>query len=269
MDRGDTLYYYWDKSKYSRQVVSLNSADRIDYANTTPNDYTVYLKTPLLNVCAIRLISTIVPNTQYVINATNNYIDFIDNNTATTYAVVIPPGTYTATELANQINSIMNTAVGAPFGTIFTATYITYFQKMRIDRIDGFTFTLLFGTGLNIAKSVAPILGFNAVNKGPGISFSGDVPVSLMGEPYIYLCIKDVGTLVNEKFKDVFARILFSVPPKSISYDSFASNAKIYRSPLTKVDRFDVRFITEAGLAYDFNHFENTLILEVYTLPTV
>lgn len=271
VDRGDSLFYYWDKSCFSRQIVSINSSDRIDAANTKSNDFTVYLKTPLLNVCAIKLISTITPNTQYVINASNNVIDFISRvlpgPVDTAYSVTIAPGTYTATELANAINSAMNTALGAPFGTIFTATYITYFTKMRIDRIDGNQFILQFGTGPNASRSLAPLIGFLPVDTAASTSLTGDQPVALMGDPFLYVTIKDIGTLINEPYKDVFAKILLNVPPKSICYDSFASNAKIYRSPLTKLERFDVKYLTVKGDLYDFNSFDNSMILEVYTLP--
>lgn len=277
MDRGDSLFYYWDKSKYTRHVIAVNSYDRLDYNNTNPNDFTVYLRTPLLNVCAIKLIASITPNTQYTVNSTNNYIDFLDippplpPAPSVIRTAVIAPGVYTATELANAINSAMNAALAPPlpFGTDFVATYITYFMKMRIDRIApaGSTFQFLWGSGPNAYRSLASLIGFDAVDTAAGTSISSDHPVSLMGEPLVFVTIKDIGTLVNEPFKDVFAKILFNAPPKSICYDSFVSNAKIYVSPLTKLERFDVQYLNASGTLYDFNGFDNNLIMEVYTLP--
>jgi hypothetical protein len=104
----DSLFYYYNKDKYTRNVISINSSDRIDYDNTNSNDYTVYLKNPLTQIVAIKLISTIIPNTQYVINSTNNKIDFTD----TGYPIVSPaPISINNTALGGALNQVSLAAI--------------------------------------------------------------------------------------------------------------------------------------------------------------
>lgn len=267
-DSDSLMYYYLDRLKYNRTSITINSTDRVDYANTTASDYTYYLKTPLFNVVAIKAVNMIVPNTQYVINSSNNKFDFIESLTpGITRTITIQPGTYTSTEISNAINLAMNTSLGVPFGTIFTCTYITYLQKMRIDRIDfPNTFNILWGTGPSIGTSIRSILGFPAVDTGLVSTTQSVQPIHLSGHDFIYLTIKDVGNMVNMPYKDTFAQVILNVPPKSISFSSFVSNSKIYKTPLTKLERFDVKFLNPDGSLYDFNSFDNSIFLEIYTL---
>lgn len=266
-DSDSLMYYHLDRIKYNRTTVTIHSSGRVDYANTVAGDYTYYLKTPLFNVVCIKAINMIVPNTQYVINASNNTFDFVDSLTpGITRTITIQPGTYTATEISNAINSAMNTSLGAPFGTIFTCTYITYLQKMRIDRIDLNTFNILWATGPSIGTSIRSILGFPAVDTGFVLSTQSVQPIHLSGYDYIYLTIKDIGNMVNMPYKDTFAQVILNVPPKSISFSSFVSNSKIYKTPLSKLEKFDVRFLNPDGTLYDFNSFDNSIFLEIYTL---
>lgn len=512
MDSNDSMFYFYDKSKYARHVININSEDRVDYLNTKPNDFTVYLKNPILNIVGIKLIGSVVPNTQYVINATNNRMDFVDtgypivtpiativnhsclglpainqldlalvdiqlagyyvgyiikitsglasgdiryvtayapntvtvsvaftagivagdtytinppplianhvavggslttailaagdvkpanyyngyvlevmsggaagnirtisgyNNATNTVTVdvafngiiapgdtynvytqfnlfsggnqalagstssvtlasadlrtedyyigykiemtggaaagdirvirdynstintvyvsspfsaavvdtdtyniynqnhwtsILTPGTYSAMELANQINAKMNATLGVPFGAEFVPTYVTYLQKFQIDCVaPGHSFSLLFGSGSNKTISPAYVMGFEPVDTSLSSSASSINPVRLMGEDYVYLCIRDMGTIRMETIKDVFARMVLDSPPRTIIYNSFISNAKIFRSPLTKLEKIDIRFVMKNNILYDFNTFENSITLEVYTLGT-
>ena len=148
-------------------------------------------------------------------------------------------------------------------------------DALEMDRLDvpGSTFTLLFGTGAHASRSPATVMGFatadiTSVATATGSTLMSTMPIQLMGEDYIYLTIRDVGTIPALYVKDVFARLIFNEPPKSIVYDSFSSNAKVYRSPLSKLDKFDVTIVTKNNIPYDFNSFEMSFTVEVYTLGT-
>jgi hypothetical protein len=179
----------------------------------------------------------------------------------------IPYGTYTALELANVLNDNLNSTLGVPFGSEFQVGYVSYYQKFKFDVMTaGNTANFLFGSGSNKDLTLANIIGFQKTNTSAFTSILSTSPINLMGEDYIYLCIKDIGNLQIPNLQDAFARILFNSSPKTITYNSFISNSKIYKSPLSKLEKIDVRFMMENGKLYDFNGFKNSFTLEIYTI---
>lgn len=185
------------------------------------------------------------------------------------WTAIIPPGSYNATELANLINAQMNATLNVPFSSEFIATYISYFQKFQVDCVtSGNTFSFLFGTGDNKQNSLAYIMGYGISPSDTALSTSSISPflVRLSGPDYIYLCIRDLSTINEPRIKDPFARLIMDEPPKSIIYNSFISNAKVYRSPLSKLEKIDVRIVTKDNVLYNFNSYENSFTIEIYTL---
>ena len=257
-----------DTTLYNRHVICVDSRNRENFANTTPSNYE--FRTPILqNVKQVRLITAEIPNTEYIFNATNNIIDFNDIAGLGIVSATITPGTYTANNLANEINTQMNAALGVGMGIIFTVTYLTDQQHFQIDRVDGNTFTLLWATGANTLVNAHYELGFENTDSAIGItSDESDLVVKLSGENFVYLCLKDMGTLFTgeNNVQDAFAKIIFNVPPRAYSFDSFSENARIYSTPLARIDRLYIKFNKYDGVQYDFNTVEHSFSLEVFTL---
>ena len=260
-----------------RHVLAIDSRNREDFANTTPSHYIV--KFPVFkNIKMVRMISSEIPNTQYVFQTgINNTFDLFTNfissggAPAGTYTITIAPGTYTGGELADEINNELNIAMLVGFGIEFVATYITFSQKIQIDYAGAdplARFRLLWATGPSIATSCAKELGYQpAADTALAITSSSTVPVFLSGENYVYLCIKDMaGTRVTENIEDVFAKIIFNVPPRSITFDSFASNEIVFPEPLPYLNRFEVTFRLHDGSEYNFNTIEHSFTIEMYTV---
>lgn len=262
---------------YRRQVLCIDSNSRENKANSTPSDYLV--KFPVIkNIKMCRLISTEIPNTAYVIDSTINTIDFETVGGGppgnAVYSCQITPGTYTATELANEINLRMNLAVGTLFGVTFTATYMTFTQKLRIDRVDGLgTFQLLWGTGVNLGSTPYLQMGFTQVdsvddNTGlpQGTQVSSVNVVFLVGENYLYLCLKEFSdTLNSDNIQNVFAKVIMNIPPRSIAFDSFVSNEVIFQRPLD-IKQLNVQWRRRTGELVGFNTIEHSFSIEFYTL---
>lgn len=79
-----------------KYILNVDSS-QLDISN--PNDYIVTMNTPLYNVSDLKLLSGVIPLTQFDINSGNNTI-IVDGVTIT-----IPEGHYTLTTLKNQLDT--------------------------------------------------------------------------------------------------------------------------------------------------------------------
>lgn len=252
---------------YRRQVLTVDSRSRMNADMTTPASYKMTFPT-FFNVKMVRLISTEVPNTEYVIHARNNLLYLYDTPTLTEHTVVLAPGTYTATELANEANLKLNAAVGAGFGAIFQVTAMTMTSKIRIDRVDHNQWGLRFAGKTNTA---ALVMGFDPASDAivqldaPNWYTESVTVMNLAGENYVYLCVKGMPTVVtSERLHDVFAKIIYNVPPRSIAFDSFISNAYIYPEPVN-ISQLEISFMRHDGFLVDFNDVEHSFSIEIFT----
>jgi len=92
----------------------------------------------------------------------------------------------------------------------------------------------------------------------------------ILPNKYIYLEIKNMGALIdarnpdvtNFKSDDLFAKIIYDVPPGEISH-KFVSNPKLYDHPLTILERLDIRWVDYAGLPVDFQLRNHSFTLEI------
>lgn len=80
-------------------ILNVDSS-QLDISN--PNDYTVTMNTPLYSVSDLKLLSGVIPLTQFNINSGNNTIEY-DGITIT-----IPDGNYTSTSLKNQLDTSLS-----------------------------------------------------------------------------------------------------------------------------------------------------------------
>lgn len=259
---------------YKRQVLAVDSRSRLNVDMTEPNKYTVKF-TPIRNIVMIRLVSTEMPNTMYVINASNNWIDW-DDSVLGVVSCELTHGTYTALELANEINLKMNQTVGAPapyIGMIYTVTYITSTQKMRVD-IPGpppRTYRFLWASGPNKDRNAAFVLGYLVADGVMANTQSSDQPVHLQGDDYAFMCVRSgnvsLGAIAaTDNIGHIMAKIVWNQPPRSIIYNSFVTNAIILPMPIDRMETLDVEFRTQDGEYYDFNKFDHSFSLEMYTL---
>lgn len=249
-----------------RHVLTIDSRSRDSFATTTASNYRV--RFPAIGqVKKMRLISTEIPNTQYVINVTNKFIDFIDvGGGGAPVVVTLTEGSYTALELANEISLQLNTAVGVGFGVEFAVTYLTFQKKLRIERIAGGNFTLLWTTGATAATNAAQPLGFTQDYVNVSLAISDQV-VDLGGENYVNLQIRGFPTIANtEGIEDVFAKIIWNVPPNFITYDSFVANDIVFPNPINLLDSLDIKFVRQDGQLYEFNKVQHSFSIELWSI---
>ena len=257
---------------YKRSVLAIDSRSRENADLTTPSKYRINFP-PIRNVKMIRLLSTEIPNSEYTINDHNHMLFLWDSVTNTEHDVTLSNGSYTATEIANELNKQLNAALGVPFGTIFQVTVMPMTSKLRIERVDKpKTFQLRFSGKTGTA---AEPLGFDPKSDSVMVvdAFSGNQytqsnsVVNLSGENFVFLCIKGLPTVTTtERINDVFAKIIYNVGPANIAFDSFVSNAFIYPEPQAQISQLEVSFVRSDGFLVDFNDSDHSFTLEIFTL---
>jgi hypothetical protein len=85
----------------------------VDIINGYPNQnhYTINLGRVFNNVVAVKLVNTIFPNTQRVIDITNNKLYWNDADNDHLYSISIPPGNYSFSELQKELEYQFSTVL--------------------------------------------------------------------------------------------------------------------------------------------------------------
>lgn len=250
--------------KLKRVVLTVDSRSRENPSKSIANDYSIRFPA-ISQVRSARLISAEVPNSQYVINESNNVIDLDDvGGTTGLYVVELTPGTYTATALADEINLQLNDVFSSAPDSIFTVSYLESVQKMRITRLLGGTFSILWISGATNTRSIAKRLGFTADSVAVTTCTSDEL-VTLAGENFVFLVIKKFGAIENtENQRDVFAKIVWNIPPRFYCYDSFIANTVEFREPIYSLDNLKVQFVQQDGSLYNFNGLDHSFTIELF-----
>ena len=244
---------------------------RKDYSD--PNDFQITINKykQFRNVISVRLIEAMIPNTQYIINNNNKWIDIILPGGTTVTNITLTIGNYTFSTLGQEIENKLNAEVA---GTPFTVTLnnVDTF-KTTITHASG-NFTLLFETGPNSQCSVAYVLGFE---KDDIVSSSNSVlsnyPYHLNSTKYIDLKIDeipDLGTTIDIK-ENIQSQILKRIPMdidfgKEQYYKPTDANRSYnYFNPI-ELSKLNIKLFSDNGKIYDSNRIDNYIILELIML---
>lgn len=137
----------------------------------------------------------------FVIDATNNKIDFKESGGGAELHATISSGTYTPTTLAAAIDAAL-TAAGA---VAYTVSYSTTTGKWTITSAGAYL-SILWLTGTNTAVSVASTIGFDpAADSTGGVTYTGSM-VAIHTEEWLHI---DLGSAeAINSFAAVFDRRL-------------------------------------------------------------
>ena len=101
-----------------RIIVCFDSRERVPDPMSTPSKYKTLFPN-IYGITSARLIDAQIPQSQYAINEKNNWVDLVDVGGGTgLHSFQVPPGTYSGSDLANQLNTLLNQAVGVGPGVI-------------------------------------------------------------------------------------------------------------------------------------------------------
>jgi len=114
----DPKKYIESLIKYKKKYdLLIDSRDR-DITLYEENNYLIQLDNPIRNIYSIELLNAIIPNSDYIINYSNNILNFLENDIE--YSITIPIGNYTLSELGIEIQTQMN-AVGSSLYSVITS----------------------------------------------------------------------------------------------------------------------------------------------------
>lgn len=173
----------------------INSKDRIAAQSQSSTNFVVQFKQLIENSKCMTLESVQIPNEIYNITASNNIIDF--NDGTATVAATIPVGAYSINgnsstgALLTVIGTTMTTASAGHGALTFTATYSATTHFVTISA--GGSFTILFASGTNAAKSIANSIGFTAADTASATSAVGTQTPNLSYPYNIQLNVKGLG----------------------------------------------------------------------------
>jgi len=124
-------------------VLDIDSGERDPILYPDPSDYTMSLTNPVYDVSKITLVSARVHNSQLLIHDRNNTFTF--NDSTSDYEVVLPNGNYDGDELAQTLETSINTAVGGS-NFITSNAYDSSLNTITLGATNAFTFKFYDGT---------------------------------------------------------------------------------------------------------------------------
>jgi hypothetical protein len=114
----DPKKYHESLIKYKRKYdLLIDSRDR-EITLYNENNYLIHLDNPIRNIYSIELLNAIIPNSDYIINSSNNILEFQENNID--YSITIPIGNYSLTELGTELQFKLN-EVGTSLYSVLTS----------------------------------------------------------------------------------------------------------------------------------------------------
>lgn len=259
----------------------IDSRDRNHNNDPNSNSYTIKLNNhKIRNVKYIELVSAIIPNTEYLINSNNKYINFQENSVD--YIVTLSEGNYTsitfASELENQLNGL---GTSNTYGVSIDASS----GILTISRTAGSnSFSLLFSSGSfsdsynssgQLVKGTSPRIemGFDIAdyNDNSGTILSAN-KINLNGNREIFIEIDNymghIDTIRSEnnylKGK-IFASIDLDVDLDSIKYHKNIEKLirKDYFPLLNNLGYLKIQFKDYYGRLFNFRGQENSLLIKV------
>ena len=273
----------YKNKRIMKSHIAINSRDRNKKVNSyrkdysDPNDFQITINKykQFRNVISVRLIEAMIPNTQFIINENNKWIDIILPGKTTETNVELAIGNYTFSTLAAEIKTKLDTAATDAGVPVFASVDLnnTNTFKATITHLTG-NFTLLFETGLNAQCSIAYVLGFE---KEDVISTSNtvlsDYPYHINSTKYVDLKIDeipDLGTTIDIK-EDIQNQILKRIPldvdfGKEQYYRANDSDRLYnYFTPI-ELSKLNIKLFSDNGKIYDSNRIDNYIILELIML---
>jgi hypothetical protein len=111
------------------------------YRTTGTNEnFSIDLTEPITRVKQAEIVTVEVPFSFYVINSTNNVLNFEDGG-GTPYSIVVPEGNYSGTTFATELKTLLEAQI-----TGWTVAYDSSIYKLRFQRTSNFKMILLGST---------------------------------------------------------------------------------------------------------------------------
>lgn len=201
--------YVQEEFEIKNEYIFIDSKMRNNIEYPNENFYKIFLPRPLKNVFKIHVKNIIVPNIEYIINDTNNNLNFQENINEI-FNIKILNGNYSIEQLIDILQTQMNT-IGKSNYTIFLNNGKLFFES---DLSNGF-----FNLILDIPNSIFSIIGFNKQNYKNNSIYSGTF------EPYLSKNVSLFQFQINN-IKNDFESLKINISGKSDLLNYKNSNQK-------------------------------------------
>ena len=268
------------------QIFTLDSRDRDDVNYPDPAKYRIRIP-EFHNVVSIELVAAEIPFTGYTVNTSNNVLTFQEEDNIN-IDVEIPPGNYTADQLATAIEDAMNAATG--FSVTYSVTNDEIAGKFTIEATGGTApvFNLIFYGGtqkypssneinekevaIYESNSIGPVIGFDKIDRTGDTSYTGQFRYNLLGPKDLYLHIEEAHLLQSNEshVHDSFAKIALNVTNGETVFYNRNTNypfIRYFSSDLGTLSHLTIEWRTYDGQLYDFNgnNHNHVLTFEIIT----
>jgi hypothetical protein len=277
----------------TKHIINVDSRFRDTPGASTSSDFFLTLSTPVRNILRVRITSIEFPNNYFIFTEKRSNVSFQvlygSSPTPTTFDVKVPDGNYSACEMADAINAILDVS-GGPMTWLSVA----------FDEITGsFTFTgnQLFAINTLFGSINRPFdygLGFNlgfsrkshtASGSGSTWTVTSDACANFAGDSYVFLQLNDYGCVrqtlqvydsagrnrVEATGFNALAKIVLRDPKNYMSFDDYASqHAKEYTFPNPiDLNRMHIRVLDPYGTVMDLCSAQWSFSIEVLEIKNL
>lgn len=284
-----------DQTSYLRQVPENGTNADFQYyipnVFPNPNHYALDLNKTYTLVKSIRVVSSDIPNTDTIINGSNNHITFqLIKNTenpihimrkdgSINWDVYIPYGNYTLDQLIDEMLLLINTMIYDEAGIKdmfeINANQITNVFEISVNNPYAFMWNFN-GDPKYYWRNLYQMLGFKSskidyfttlfTNIDNTTTHSPYRPIILKTSLVVWLQLNNYQTTYDTfTGQNYFAQFsLTGIPYGQFAHDTFLDTVQTFDdSPLPKLSTVDVRLFDEFGNPYNFSNVNHLFTLEI------
>ncbi len=245
-----------------KEIINVDTGNRDMSKWPNPNECVVPI--PIFsNVIRVRVVASQFPHSQYTVNS-HNY-QFVATSSAsptlTAQTISLTQGTYTADELAIEIQTQLNSA--SFLNAVATSvTFDSNTRKFSITRTDGLgTLTMLFGSNPLPTTSARSLMGYIEEDVGPATDVSPPQVARIGGDDYCLLYIDGLNNSHSGGAR-YFAKFQLNVAPHYFAMNTFVCNPMIFPRSAT-LSHLKLRFESQNGFLYEFNNIDASFDIEL------
>lgn len=253
--------------------------------------YSIKLNKDYRDVVSIELKKAILPNSDYVINASNNNFYFQDSQDqvdSDNYRTIqLSEGDFPIDDPAHDsVRSLLEQGLNAANpGDTYTVTVDPNTHLFTFTQTSGSgVFNILFkypktcdgapGGDNELPNNIGEIIGFKRENHTGDTSYTGDYVHNLRPSNYIIIRIDGLERVDSNHFPVHDAFCILSLDTRLNNY-RLANNCdqldnevyqKDFNPPLGKLDRLNIEILHEDGTPYNFRGRDHVLVFEIVAL---
>jgi hypothetical protein len=275
----------------TKHIINVDSRFRDTPGSSTSSDYFLTLSTPVRNILRVRITSIEFPNNYFIFTEKRRNVSFqVIYGAGLTFTVQVADGNYSACEMADAINAILD-ASGSPMSWLSVAfDEITGSFTFTGDR--AFAINTMFGSwDRPFDYGLGFNLGFSRKSHIATTDVSGtwtvrsDWCANFAGDSYIFLRLNDYGCVrqtlqvydaagrnrVEATQFTALAKIVLRDPKNYMTFDDYASqHAKEYVFP-NPVDltRLHIQVLDPYGTVMDLCSAQWSFSIEVLEIKNL